>query len=350
MQRILIIRLSAMGDILHAIPAVTALRKALPQAYIGWVIEDRWADLVRAGSQRASGVPRGPGMPLLDRIHYVDTQKWRKSPLSGETRREMSSLRAELRKSNYEIALDLQGSVRSALIARSSGAKERIGAEEPRERLARWFYTKKVPTPGVHVVDQALETASAAVTWQLSPQPAMLPVDPEAERWSEDLLRDKRKFVIVNPGAGWGAKCWPADRYGSVAGALAGEGWRVFVNAGPQEHELGKQVVDSSGGKAELLTPTVAQLMSLTRKTSLFIGGDTGPMHLAAALRKPVVGIFGPTDPRRNGPFGTRKVILRNPESKRDHTRRSEPEAGLLTITTSQVLDASHMLLENLSG
>src|SRR5579872_5930222 len=311
-QRILIIRLSAMGDILHALPAVTALRKALPQAYIGWVIEERWADLVRAGSMHASGMPRGPGMPLLDRVHYVDTMKWRKSPLSGETRREVLSLRRELRAANYDVALDLQGSMRSGIIARASGAKLRIGAEEPRERVARWFYNKTVPTPGVHVVDQALETASAAVTWQLSPQPALLPVEPEAERWSEEQVRGKGKCIIVNPGAGWGAKCWPADRFGTVAAALADEGWHVFVNAGPQEHELGKQVVAAAGGKATLLTPTVAQLISIMRKTSLFIGGDTGPMHLAAALRKPVVGIFGPTDPRRNGPFGTRKIILRN--------------------------------------
>src|SRR5579883_3339400 len=314
MQRILIIRLSAMGDILHAVPAVTALRKALPQAYIGWVIEERWADLVRAGSMHASGMPRGPGMPLLDRVHYVDTQKWKKTPFSGETRRQISSLRRELREAKYDIALDLQGSVRSGLIASVSGAKQRIGAEEPRERLARLFYTKKVPTPGVHVVEQAIETASALVTFPLSPQPAMLPVDPEAERWSEQLLSNKKKFVIINPGAGWGAKCWPADRFGAVAATLADKGWRVLVNAGPQEHDLGKQVVEAAGGKAELLTPTVAQLISLTRKASLFIGGDTGPMHLAAALRKPVVGIFGPTDPRRNGPFGTRKIILRNPE------------------------------------
>jgi len=348
MQRILIIRLSAMGDILHALPAVTALRKSLPQAYIGWVIEERWADLVRAGSMHASGMPRGPGMPLLDRVHYVDTQKWRKTPLSGETRREMFSLRRELRTANYDIALDLQGSVRSGLIARASGAPQRVGAEEPREKLARWFYTKRVATPGVHVVEQALETASALVNWTLTALPSLLPIDPEAERTSEERLRGKGKFVMINPGAGWGAKCWPAERFGAVAAELAREGWHVFVNVGPQEHELGQQVIAAAEGKAELLAGTVAQLISMMRRTSLFIGGDTGPMHLAAALRKPVVGIFGPTDPRRNGPYGTRKIILRNPESKRDHTRRSEPEAGLLTINTSQVLDAAHMLLEEL--
>lgn len=344
MRRILIIRLSAMGDILHALPAATALRKALPDAFLGWVIEERWAELIRAASVPTA--QRGPAMPLVDKVHCVDTRAWRKSPLAGGTRRAILALRRELREQQYDAALDLQGAIRSAVIAKFSRAQLRAGAAEPRERMARWFYTRQMPTSGVHVVEQAVETAAALVEWPLTPLPAQLPIDPEAEIWCKKTIAGKERFLVINPGAGWGAKCWPPERFGAVATELAGEGWHVFVNVGPEEHDLGKQVADSAEGRAEPISCSVGQLISLTRRAALFIGGDTGPMHLAAALRVPVVGIFGPTDPRRNGPYGTRKIVLRNPESKRDHTRRSEPEAGLLTITISQVLDAARMLLE----
>ncbi len=333
-----------MGDILHALPAVTALRKALPDAFIGWVIEERWSELVHAASVAAP--QRGPGMPLIDKVHYVDTRAWRKAPFSGGTRRAILALRRDIREQQYDATLDLQGAIRSAVIAKFSGAPLRAGAAEPRERLARWFYTKCVPTPGVHVVEQAIETAAALVEWPLAALPAQLPVDPEAEIWCKQKIAGKERFVAINPGAGWGAKCWPPDRFGRVALELAHEGWHVFVNIGPEEQDLGRQVVDAAEGKAEALSCSVGQLISLMRRAALFIGGDTGPMHLAAALRIPVVGIFGPTDPRRNGPYGTRKIVLRNPESKRDHTRRSEPEAGLLTIAIDQVLNAARMLLE----
>jgi heptosyltransferase-1 len=152
-------------------------------------------------------------------------------------------------------------------------------------------------------------------------------------------------LVLVNPGAGWGAKRWPADRYGAVASALNALGYKVVVNAGPGEEGIAREVLAASGGVAITLNMTLDQLIAVTRRAALVIAGDTGPLHLACALNVPVVGIFGPTDPARNGPFGVPFRVLRHPESKRDHTRHREPETGLLTITAEEVLAAAQELL-----
>jgi heptosyltransferase-1 len=151
----------------------------------------------------------------------------------------------------------------------------------------------------------------------------------------------------MNPGAGWGAKCWPAERYGRVAQSLWGMGCTVLVNAGPAEQLLANQVVNESAGTARVVECTIQQLIELTRLSALFIGGDTGPLHLAAALEIPTVAIFGPTDPARNGPFGNRSVVLRSPLSKRDHARKRAPEEGLLTISPAEVLAAARNLMKD---
>ena len=154
-----------------------------------------------------------------------------------------------------------------------------------------------------------------------------------------------RPVVLINPGAGWGAKCWPVERYAAVAQALIDRGCRVLVNAGPGEEPLASAIEQQTQGAATPVGCTLAELIALTRRVSLVIAGDTGPLHLACALGRPVVGIYGPTDPSRNGPFGTRFKVLRSPGSRRDHTRRAQPEAGLLTIQPGEVLHAALELL-----
>lgn len=135
------------------------------------------------------------------------------------------------------------------------------------------------------------------------------------------------------------------ERYAAVAQGLIDRGLRVLVNTGPGEMAMSEAIAQATGGAAQPLTATLDQLIALTRRIALCIAGDTGPLHLACALGRPVVGIYGPTDPRRNGPFGTRFRVLRHPESRRDHSRRVEPEAGLLTIQAEDVLDAADELL-----
>lgn len=328
-----------MGDILHALPAITALRAAHPDWYIGWAVEPQWRGLLAADGCEV----RGSGMPLVDRIHVVPAKQWARAPLSPGTLREIGRVRKELKAEHYDVCLDLQGAVRSALIGRTSHAPRMIGEEKPREPVAKWFFGEKIPTRGVHVIEQAVEVTNAVAGENLPLVQPLLPSDARADALAAGL---PQPFVLINPGAGWGAKRWPVERYAVVAKALAEAGYGVVVNAGPGETSLAEELRGLSGGSAIVMQPTLIELIAIMRRASLAIAGDTGPLHLASALGKPVVGIFGPTDPARNGPFGGEFRVLRHPESKRDHTRHAEPEAGLLTIEPNAVLDAAMELLE----
>ena len=349
-ERLLIVRLSAMGDVIHTLPAVDALRKAFPQAYIGWLIEERWAELLCApGSPRRGR--RSALRPLVDEVHTVNLKAWRKSPFSISTMQRAATVWNDVRDAHYDIAVDLQGALRSALLARWSGARMVYGAAEPRESPASVWYTRKVVARGRHVIEQNLSVAEALAGREMRRSvadiPCELPCDPEAEaRIEQGLAQHKiRDFAILNPGAGWGAKRWPAERYGEVAGRLAGLGICPLVNYGPGEEDLFHAVLAASGGRARPTKGTITGLIALTRRARLFVGGDTGPLHLAAALRVPVVAIFGPTDPARNGPYGTRSVVLRSAESVTTHARRAAPDEGMLAIGSEAVVAAASELL-----
>jgi len=344
--QILIVRLGSLGDIVHTLPAVGALRKAFPNAQIGWVVEERWVELLCAPTCARSGL-RSPQRPLVDRLHLVNTKAWRKSWASAETWHQIAVAISHLRGSRYQVAVDFQGAVRSALIARYSGAATICGAAQPRENVASMFCTRQVQTQGAHVVEQNLSLAEALAHGKLHALPVEFPHDAAAERKWEDQLRQwgVSDFSLLNPGAGWGAKQWPAERYGEVARGLAQHGIASLINFGPGEEALAKAVEAAAGGAARPVSCSISELISLARRARLFIGGDTGPLHLAAALQIPVVAIFGPTDPLRNGPYGTRGIILRSPSSQTSHARRAEPDAGLLEITSSEVLNAARALL-----
>lgn len=344
--RVLVVRLGAMGDILHALPAVTALRAAHPEWRIDWVVEPRWAALLAASDDQPDQ-PRGARRPLVDRIIFAPTKKWGKRALSFKTLGEIRALRRQLRAAKYDAVIDLQGAIKSAVVGSLTGSKRVIGHREPRERPARWVYDELVPSRALHVIEQALDIAGRVKSEYLPFQAAMLPVSASAEKWCDEQLAKAagKRLVLINPGAGWGAKCWPWQRYVEVANGLVAQGCEVLLNAGPGEEELAGRIVEATGGKAHTIVCTIEQLIALTRRISLLIAGDTGPLHLACALGKPVVGIFGPTDPGRNGPYGTRYKVLRSRASKRDHRRLSETEAGLLTIEAGEVLSAANELL-----
>jgi heptosyltransferase-1 len=300
---------------------------------------------------------------LIDYLHSAPTKDWRRAPFSRQTVHEINALRAALRAGEYDAVIDLQGAIRSAVVARSAGCRRVIGEAEPRERAARWLFTERVATRGVHVVEQDVELASAIAGDVLTPVAPWLPLEPAAEAWADLLLLPpsasqpgpprtgqgpwggNQPAVLINPGAGWGAKRWPVERYAAVAQGLVERGFRVLVNAGPGEEPLAEAVVSQTGGAAVPLACTLAQLIAVTRRIALAVAGDTGPLHLACALGRPVVGIYGPTDPGRNGPFGTRFKVLRSPQSRRDHSRLEAPEAGLLTIQPEDVLRAADALL-----
>lgn len=335
-RNILIVRTGAMGDVLHGMPAVAALRAAMPHLTLGWVIEPRWEPLLCD----ASG-----DMPLLQRIHRAETKAWSKAPFSRRTLQSVRALRRELRLAQYDLCVDLQGSVRSSIIARLAGAPRIIGSATPREMPARWLYTGTTAVQEPHVIDQAAEILSAAIGQALQPVSTPLPLHAAATPWCDALVgQDTRPIALLAPSAGWGAKQWPAERYGAVAAALVRQGMRVLVNAVPGVDPLAQQVVATSQHAAESIPCSLPQLITLMRRTSLFLGGDTGPLHLAAACQVPVVALFGPTDPRRTGPWGTRSVVLRNASSATDHRRHRDAEEGLMKISVEDVLEAVRTL------
>jgi heptosyltransferase-1 len=347
-ERLLIVRLSAMGDVIHTLPAAQALREAFPRAMIGWLIEERWAELLCAPGAPRRG-PRSAQRPLADWVHTVSLTGWRKSLFTISTVQLIAKVWNDVRAARYDVAVDLQGAIRSAVLARWSGARLVYGAAEPRESPASLWYTRQPIARGAHVIEQNVAVAEAVAQTKLKAPRVQFPRDLEAESRIEQRLAEVAigDFAILNPGAGWGAKRWPAERYGRVARALAEDGLRSILNCGPGEDDLAREAEAASEGAAKSMKCSITELIALTRRAKLFVGGDTGPLHLAAALQVPVVAIFGPTDPARNGPYGTRSVVLRNPESPTTHARRSVPDEGMLEISPEAVVDAARGLLAN---
>jgi heptosyltransferase I len=340
------VRLSSMGDVIHALPAAAILRAALPHATIGWLIEERWAELLCTLPTPRCGA-RSPQRPLVDIIHTVNLKRWRSSLLSNQTWEQIAAGLSDLRAVGYEVAIDLQGAIRSAILACWSGAPVLYGAAQPRESLASMWSTRRVITQGTHVIEQYAELAEALIGCAGPIPSALFPCDPLAEEVVDRRLRQRgiAEFAILNPGAGWGAKQWPPERYGGVAKVLLHYGVKSVINFGPGEEALARVAESASDQTAEAMTFSISELIALTRRARLFIGGDTGPMHLAAGLGVPVVAIFGPTDPARNGPFATHKIVLRHPKSPNSLTHRAQPDAGLLEITADEVVAAALRLL-----
>ena len=352
MAKILIVRLGALGDILHALPAATAIRAVLPDATIGWLVEDRWSELLTAPGRKASPGSVSQQKPVANNIHTVDTRRWRKQFYKPKATTEILGALRRVRKIDYDVAIDFQGAIKSGFFARIGGAESIAGFETPRESGARIFYRRKFPRRGEHVIEQNNALASQALQSfldgkELPLTAPILPMDPSSESWADvEIARQGiASFAIMNPGAGWGAKQWPTERFGEVAKALAVHNIKTLVNASADESDLAQAVIDASGGNAFALRCTIGQLIAITRRARLFIGGDTGPLHIAAALQIPVVGLYGPTDPARTGPYGTEAITLRHPESETTFSHHSETEAGLLKITSAEVIAAARQLL-----
>lgn len=341
-----------MGDVLHAMPAVTALRQRHPEWFIGWAIDPCWRELLGCADGFAPATQRGPGRPLIDCCYPVQTREWKRRPFSLKTLSDIRVLRRRLREERFDLCVDMQGSIRSSMVGWIAGANRFVGPAEPRERPARWLYGQTVKMNAAHVIEQGCEILGGAIGEPLTPVEVELPLDKAADSWRDTLLLQLMpgsaapKFAIIAPSAGWGAKQWPAERYGEVAAELARAGYMPLVNAVFAGDILANAVVDASGGTAVVVPCSVGQLIALTRRAGIVIAGDTGPLHLAAALRRPVVALFGPTDPARNGPYGTPSRVLRHPSSQKDHTRHAETEEGLMQITADEVVTAAFDLLQ----
>jgi heptosyltransferase-1 len=250
-----------------------------------------------------------------------------------------------LRKSRYQWALDFQGSIKSAVAARwLSKTRQVYGFATPRERLAAYLYATRVRTSRKHVIEQNLELVSAFlrftfgrnVTGNVPASLGLLPRDPQAEAAVNDRLAlHGTRFAILSPAAGWSAKQWPAERFGEVAQWLAREGIPSWINIGPGEREsqMADIVEHASTGAARRLQCSISQLIALTRRASLFI---------------PVIAIFGPTDPARNGPYYNPHVVLRSSLSQTSYSHVDRPDSGILSISVDQVTAAARQLLTRL--
>ncbi|MEE9235083.1 MAG: lipopolysaccharide heptosyltransferase I [Candidatus Acidoferrales bacterium] len=347
-ERFLIVRLGSLGDIVHALPAVATLRAAFPQAHIDWLVEARWQELLA-------------GNPDVTNVVGVDTFAWRRGVLRPGVWRSVRQFGRRLRGRRYDVALDLQGLYKSALLARLSGARERLGFEAGflKEAGAARFYTRRVrPPENTHVIEMNLALVKAAGATE--PQVRFpLPARPEDDAAVEELLRKNklREFFVLSPGGGWGSKCWPGERYALLHNALARQrGWRSVINAGPGEEQLASELMVRCRVTKPVHFPlTPAQLVALLRRTRLLVSGDSGPLHLAAALGKPVVGLYGPTDPVRNGPFNPessgRAAVVRHPEHARiTYKHEDKPSPAMLAITVEEVLAAIDRVLEEPGG
>jgi len=330
-MKILIVRVGAMGDVLHALHAVAALRIARPEWQIDWVVTPHWSPLLVNGE--------GKG-PIVSRVHLAETRLWSKAPASPATLRSILNLRRALRRERYDLVVDMQGTLRSAVIGWMAAAPQFVGYSDPRESLAARFYKTRLRRRGRHVIEQGAALVGEACGIALESAAVDLPHEEWSDNWASDLVGDRRMCVLA-AGAGWGAKRWPVEKYGALAQELRGTGLEVVMNASRKDDALAAEVISASGGAAQMVVCNVTGLIALLRRTTLLIGGDSGPTHLAAALGVPLVALFGPTDPARNGPWGLgAKTVLRDPVSETSYKHVVAVDAGLANISVKAVVEA----------
>ncbi len=310
-MRILIVKLSSIGDVAHALPAAAWIRRALPQAQIQWVVE-----------RRASAILKDS--PAIDELTEIDTRRWRRNIFSSATAKEIRRSLALIKSASGndappDIAIDFQGLIKSGFVALASGAARRVGfcSSDLREKMSRIFLTEQAATSEKkHVIEKNLALARAALDLEMDDSTEYefpIAVSIEDEAFADRAVSDfGSSFAIINPGGGWKTKLWPVDRYGQIADWLRKEaGLSSLVTFGPGEENLADELATySKTGAAKPLASTLKQFVALARRASLFVGGDTGPLHLAAAAGAPIVGLYGPTSPERNGPFDARDVTV----------------------------------------
>ena len=303
MYRVLVVRLGSMGDVIHALPAVASLKHSFPRSHVSWVIKPQWAPLLE-------------GNPFVDEVIVFD-RTW-----SG-----IRDLRRRLRGEKFQLAVDLQGLIQSALIAAAAHPDRIVGPDrrQAREPLASLFYSTAVRATTAHRVDRYVELAVAAGA------SSIVKVFPLPPGRSEGSL-PTGKFVLACPLAGWGAKQWPLDYYTQLA---AGLDLPLVVNGPPQAAATLARI-----GGASVHLSGIPGLIDATRRAHTIVGVDSGPLHLAAALAKPGVAIYGPTDPASHGPYGGSLRVLRSTAAVTSYKRLLDHDPSMRAIRPADVLEA----------
>jgi len=320
--RLLVLRLSSLGDIVHTFPAVAALRETFPSGQIVWLTHPRWKFLVE-NSGLASEV-------------------WTLESRSTASLRE--TIRA-IRNLNWDAAIDYQGLWKSAGLAFFGGLRRRIGfsSETIREFGVPILYTDRVRCATTHIADQNGELSSRAGS--RNPVAAFrlhIPQEDEGHMQSHLKKLGLDRYVVLSPGGGWRSKCWPPERFAKLCRMIRDSlGLRCVVNYGPGEDDLFLAIRECSEDADPVpYNGPLGTLMALLRNAACIVGGDTGPLHLAIALGTRAVALFGPTDPARNGPYRTDDIVLRAPDAVRTHSRVDQTHPSMLQIQVEEVLDA----------
>ncbi len=346
-QRILIVKLSSIGDIIHTLPLLSALRKELPAAYLAWVVEAKAQNLLETN-------------PDLNELIVVDTKRWRRQlvhPLHFlgaifEIIRQVILIK----KRKFSVALDVQGLLKSGVITSLSKAEKRLGyvKECCREPLNRFFTNVHITPPANHIIEQQLSFLQplgvAANNWQFT-----INTLPEDEEYINDFLQENKllrddvpELVAIHPGGGWLTKCWYPYRYAKLADRLALDaGARVILCWGPGEETLVETITANARIKPLVACKTtMRQLAALLKKCNLFIGGDSAPLHLAAALELPTVALYGPSDPKRNGPYSKKHIIVHHQIACSGCYKRKCAKAECMdAITVEEVFGAARKQL-----
>jgi lipopolysaccharide heptosyltransferase I len=319
-ERIALVKLSSLGDVVHALPVAATLKAARPDARLTWIVERREAAVLR-------------DHPALDEVLVVDTRGWRRARTPRDllaAARDVRAARRRLRLAPCDVAIDLQGLIKSGLLTAATGAPRRIGFHRKwrREPVSVLFATEQVVPPvDRHVVEQylALLRPLGITTPRME---FHLPTVPAAEARVDDWLasaglKPRQRLVVLNPGAGRADKRWPVARFAELAARLGHDaGAHVVVVWGPGEESAARAIVAGAGAagpRALLAPPTdLHELLALLRRASVMVAADTGPLHLAAALGIPCVGLYGPTSAARNGPYGAGHRALTAPGGSMD--------------------------------
>lgn len=291
-RKILIVKPSALGDIVHSLPFLHAVKSRFPGAEVHWVVANGLDELLE-------------DHPLVEKLWVIHKEEWKQIAKVKETARALRRLFTQLRRERYDAAIDLQGLFRSGMISWFTAATFRIGFQEAREG-SRWFYTHRVVGGAeVHAVERYLKIAAFM---GCDTREKVFPFPPVAE--DSPVVQGLPPFyAVMAPAAGKEANRWPAPRFGSLAAKLP---FPSMVVAGRADETIARTVVEASNGRAVSLAgkTSLKELIAVIRGARFLVSNDTGPMHIAAALNIPVFAIFGPANPLRTGPYGSIHTVV----------------------------------------
>lgn len=342
-MKVLIVKLGSIGDIVHTLPALSAIRANFPEAEISWAVEARSAEILR-------------GNKLINNLIELDTRSLRGGKIIENILLDATRQLRELRKFTFDIALDFQGLLKSAAIAKLSKAKRSYGfdKENLREPASRFLLTETVEIPQkIHIIRKNLALAEKSLSIEVPDEKFDFPIFTEAEHKLEAekiIGQTGENFAILNPAGGWITKLWHAEKFGILADKIWEEiGLVSIVATAPNEIELAEKVLaNSKSGKVFLTQPSLRGFYELARRAKIYVGGDTGPTHLAVAANAPTVGIFGPTEWWRNGSLNPKDICVERSDTncRIDCHRRTCSNWICMDITPETVFNAVQKRLE----